>query len=419
VTAPDATVAKGANASNASNASNVYDVTDWKVRGRRVTAQSDLGAVINDIIADVKRHQPNQADKPGAVIYIPPGTYSLKTRVVVDISYLTIRGSGHGITSLSIRYNAGVTSGWKEINPGGSHVRVELTDGNREAFLVSRQGDPRLSAVTFENFCLDGLSFGADENSYRNGKVGIRFATATDATRVRGMGMVYLEHGLIVQDADALDVSGNFIAECGSCIELTGSGQASKVTDNHLGAGPIGFSIFAEGHNGLLITSNNIFPRGIDAVHLKNCYRSSISANRLHSFYPGMITLEGNCKENLIASNVLERQVETFGPFIGVGNGRDDLFGVVQVNGDGNTITANHVSLIMPPEQVAPAGATAAVFRVQSGDQNQIGANHVITNLTVHTVVLDAGTTNSHVFDSGTEAQFRTASPSFGFRPTP
>ncbi|ROQ64722.1 inulin fructotransferase (DFA-I-forming) [Rathayibacter sp. PhB152] len=399
-------------------ASNVYDVTLWKVRGSRVTAQSDLGAVINDIIADVKRKQPDPADKPGAVVYIPPGSYSLKTRVVVDVSYLTIRGSGHGFTSLSIRYNSD-TAAWQELNPGGSHVKVENTDGHSEAFLVSRTGDPRLSSVTFENFCLDGVSFGADQNSYRNGKVGIRFATATDATRVRGMGMVYLERGLIVQDADALDVSGNFLAECGSCIELVGSGQASKVADNHLGAGPIGFSLFAESHNGLLITGNNVFPRGIDSVHLKNCYRSAITSNRLHSFYPGMITLEGNCKENLIGSNVLERQVETYGPFLGVGNGRDDLFGVVQINGDGNTVTGNHVSLIVPPEQVAPAGATAAVFRVQSGDQNQIGVNHVITNLAVHTVVLDAGTTNSHVFDSGTEAQFSTASTSYGFRPTP
>jgi len=43
----------------------------------------------------------------------------------------------------------------------------------------------------------------------------------------------------------------------------------------------------------------------------------------------------------------------------------------------------------------------------------------VISNLDVHTVHLDAGTTNSHVFDSGSEAQFRSDSDSFGFRPTP
>ncbi|HWU46291.1 MAG TPA: NosD domain-containing protein [Humibacter sp.] len=398
--------------------SNVYDVTDWKTPGKPIDPQYDLGAVINSIIADIKLRQTSQADKPGAVIYIPPGTYSLKTRVVVDVSFLTIRGSGHGFTSLSIRYNSD-TTGWHEINPGGSHVKVENTDGNAEAFIVSRSGNPRLSAVAFENFCLDGVSFGSDQNSYRNGKVGIRFATDNDSVRVRGMGMVYLEHALLIQGPDALDVSGNLLAECGTCIMIVGGSQASKISDNHLGAGPVGFSIFAENSNGLLITGNNIFPRGIDSVHIKNSFRSNISSNRLQSFYPGSITLEGDCKENLISSNMFERQVETYGPFIGIGNGLDDDFGVVQVNGDGNTITANHVTLIIPPDQVKPTGGTAAIFRIKNGDQNLIGTNHVISNLSVHTVVLDAGTTNSHVFDSGTEAQLLANSTSYGFRPTP
>lgn len=398
---------------------NVYDVTDWRVPGSRVTAKSDIGIVINSIIADIKRRQPRQADKPGAVIYIPPGTYSLKTRVVVDVSFLCIRGSGHGFTSLSIRYNTADTSAWHEINPGGSHIRVENTDGNKEAFIVQRSGDPRLSSVEFENFCLDGVAFTGSQNSYRNGKVGIRFASDTDSIRVRGMGAVYLEHAIIVNNADALDISGNFLAECGNAIELTGAGQASKVSDNHIGSGPIGFSIFAEGHDGLLITGNNIFPRGIDSVHLKNCYRCNVSSNRMESFYPGSITLEGNSKENLISSNMFERQVETYGPFIGVGNGLTDDFGVVQINGDGNTITSNHVTLIIPTEQVTPAGGVAAVFRVKTGDQNLIGANHVISNLQLHTVVLDPGTTNSHVFDSGTADQLLAGTTSYGFRPTP
>lgn len=399
--------------------SNVYDVTDWETPGKPVDPRHDIGAVINSIIADIKRRQTHQADKPGAVIYVPPGTYSLKSRVVVDVSYLTIRGSGHGFSSLSIRYNSGDTSSWHEINPGGSHIRVENSDGNAEAFVVTRAGNPRLSSVTFENFCLDGVSFAGDQNSYKNGKVGIRFASDTDAARVRGMGMVYLEHGLIVQGADSLNVSGNFLAECGSCIELTGAGQATKVVDNHIGAGPVGFSIFAENHNGLLISGNNVFPRGIDSVHLKNCFRSNVSANRLQSFYPGTITLEGDSKENLISGNMFERQVETYGPFIGVGNGLDDDFGVVQINGDGNTVTSNHATLIIPPDQVHPAGATPAIFRVKSGDNNLIGTNHIISNLAVNTVVLDAGTTNSHVFDSGTEAQLLANSSSYGFRATP
>lgn len=397
----------------------VYDVTSWKMRGRKTDAHEDIGAVINSILDDVRSSQRDPESKPGAVIYIPPGDYTLRTRVLIDLSNITIRGSGHGFSSLSIRYNTADVSGWHELNPGSSHVRVENSDGNSEAFLVSRDGAPRIGAVIFENFCLDGVSFGDDENSYVNGKTGIRFATDNDACRVRDMGMVYLEHGLVVQGADALDVSGNFLTECGNAVELRGAGQACRVNDNHIGAGPYGYSVLAENHNGLLLTGNNIFPRGIDSVHLVDCYRSNISSNRLHSFYPGMVTLAGTCKENLISSNVLERQVEGFPPFVDVSNGLPDDFGAIHVNGDGNTITSNHVTLIIPPEKVSPAGARPAIIRIARGDQNMVGVNHVISNLDVAAVRLDAGTTNSHVFDSGTEAQFETESDSYGFRPMP
>jgi inulin fructotransferase (DFA-I-forming) len=91
--------------------STVYDVTTWTIPGSPgTTAYTDIGAVINSIIADVKINQPTQSAKPGAVIYIPPGDYSLKTRVVIDVSYLQIKGSGHGFTSSSIRYNSGSTA---------------------------------------------------------------------------------------------------------------------------------------------------------------------------------------------------------------------------------------------------------------------------------------------------------------------
>ena len=75
----------------------VYDVTDWKPRGKPLNVYEDIGA-------DIKSAQTDQAAKPGAVIYIPPGDYSLKTRVVVDISNLTIRGSGHSGTTRMTRH---------------------------------------------------------------------------------------------------------------------------------------------------------------------------------------------------------------------------------------------------------------------------------------------------------------------------
>jgi inulin fructotransferase (DFA-I-forming) len=397
----------------------VYDVTDWTIPGSSITCFTDIGAVINSMISDIKSSQSTQNTRPGAVIYIPPGHYSLKTRVTVDVSYLAIRGSGHGFTSLSIRYNTASTGSWWETIPGGSHIAVENTDGHNEAFIVTRSGDPRLSSIQFENFCLDGVSFSPNQNSYLNGKVGIRVDSATDSTRIRNMGMVYLEHALIVSNADALDVTGNFIAECGNCVELVGSGQASKVTNNLIGAGFNGFSIFAESFVGLLVSGNNVFPRGASSVHFKNCARSTVTSNRFHAFYPGVVVFEGACSENLIGSNHFFRQPETYGPFQSSGNGRDDLFGIVQVGGDGNSVIGNHISFDVPTSAVSPSGATPTIVLVKSGNGNYIATNHVVANQAVKSVVLDASTTNTTVVDSATSAQFLAYSSSYGFRATP
>ena len=85
---------------------NHYDVTRWHTGN----PYSDIGEVINSIIADIKSRQTqtdsNGGGKPGAVIYIPPGDYHLTTQVLIDISYLKIMGAGHGFTSSSIRFNA-------------------------------------------------------------------------------------------------------------------------------------------------------------------------------------------------------------------------------------------------------------------------------------------------------------------------
>lgn len=400
--------------------STVYDVTTWSVPGNPGASPfNDIGLIVNSIIADIKSQQTNQASKPGAVIYIPPGDYSLKTRVDVDISFLTIRGSGHGFTSLSIRYNAGNTAGWHEINPGGSRIRVEKNDGNGDAFRVYRAGEPRLSSIVFENFCLDGVSFTSNQNSYLNGKTGIRFDSANDACRVEGVGMVYLEHGLVVRDTDALSVSGNFLAECGSCIELTGSGQASKVTDNLIGAGFVGFSIYAEGHWGLLVTGNNVFPRGKSSVHFKNCSRSAITANRFHAFYPGMVNFEGSCTENLVGANHFLRQIEPFDPLKPYNNGLDDLFGLVHIAGSNNTVTGNHFSYDVASGFVTPSGQTPTIILVASGDNNYIATNNTVSAIAVHTVVLDASTFGSKVLDSGDSTQVVRYASNYAFRPTP
>jgi inulin fructotransferase (DFA-I-forming) len=370
---------------------NAYDVTTWP----HGDPYEDIGEVINSIIADVKARQADShADgrgKPGAVIHIPPGDYRLRTQVLIDISFLRIQGSGHGFASSSIRFNVPEAE-WPllhELWPGGSRVLVDIPAGEIRdesegaAFLVARSGSPRISSVEFSGFCIDGLHFTSDspednpENSYANGKTGISVASANDSLRVTGMGFVYLEHALTISNADALSIHDNFIAECGTCIELRGWGQASKITDNLIGAGPHGRSIYAENHGGLLITANNIFPRGASSIHLHGVRRSSVTNNRLHSFYPGMVVLAANSSENLVASNHLLRDHEPWTPFLGIDNGLDDLSGLLSISGSNNTVIGNHFSEVVESRSIRPRGATPVIIRLVEGNDNYISTNHV------------------------------------------
>ncbi|PXW61121.1 copper-binding protein NosD [Grimontella sp. AG753] len=368
---------------------NYYDVTAWNIGN----AHQDIGEVINSIIDDIKTRQIqtdiNGGGKPGAVIYIPPGDYHLKTQVVIDISYLKIMGSGHGFTSSSIRFNTPQNewANWHELWPGGSRILVDLTPqvGDEEhsaaAFYVKRDGNPRISSVEFADFCIDGLHFiGASdpENSYVNGKTGIYIASAQDSFRITGMGMIYLEHGAVIYNADALSIHDNFLAECGNCIELRGAGQASKITDNLIGAGYNGYSIYAENFGGLLVAANNVFPRGSSSVHFSGVVRSSITSNRFHSFYPGMLVLENNCSENMISSNHFFREREPWGPMQKYDNGLDDLYGLLYISGNNNSIVANHISETIEVQYIKPSGARPVVIRLVSGSGNYLSDNHIV-----------------------------------------
>ena len=368
---------------------NYYDVTDWHV-GNPYT---DIGEVINSILADIKSRQQetdvNDEGKPGAVIYIPSGDYHLKTQVKIDISYLKIQGSGHGFVSSSIRYNVPQEQ-WKDLHdiwPGGSRILVNLKPEKNDersgaAFLVEREGDPRISSVEFENFCIDGLHFvddgnGDPENTYVNGKTGIYVASAQDSFRITGMGIIYLEHGVTLYNSDALSVHDNFIAECGNCVELRGAGQASKITDNLMGAGYRGHSIYAENFGGLLVASNNIFPRGRSIVHFRGVLRSSVTANRFHSFYPGMLIFE-DCRENLVSSNHFLRDHEPWPPMQGYDNGLNDDYGLIHIEGNCNSVISNHISETIEMQYLKPAGIKPVVIRLVSGTENYVACNHIV-----------------------------------------
>ena len=439
---------------------NYYDVTEWPVGN----PYEDIGEVINSIIADIKSRQTdtdvNKGGKPGAVIYIPPGDYHLGSQVVIDISYLKIMGSGHGFTSSSIRFNTSENE-WSDLHelwPGGSRILVDIPLGVNDeeykgaAFYVERSGNPRISSVEFSNFCIDGLHFIEDgsgetnpENTYTNGKTGIYVASACDSFRITGMGFVYLEHGMTIYHADALTIHDNFIAECGNCIELRGWGQASKITDNLIGAGFKGYSIYAQNYGGLLITANNVFPRGASSIYFDGVTRSSITNNRLHSFYPGMLVFRENCSENLVSSNHFLRDHEPWTPFQGIDNGLDDLYGLLYISGNNNSVIANHFSEVINTQNIKPVGATPVIIRIVSGNGNYISTNHVVATevhakisdscfsaqvdalltteasepLTVTTVLVEKESRQNTILDSGSDAQVVMEKTENAFRANP
>ena len=385
-----------------------YNVTEWNVGN----PYEDIGEVINSMIGDIKSNQPdadiNEGGKPGAVIYIPPGDYHLVSQVVIDISYLKIVGSGHGFTSSSIRFNTSERelANWHEVWPGGSRILVDLApaadgeEGAGAAFYVERSGDPRISSVEFADFCIDGLHFLDDgsgkadpENTYTNGKTGIYVACAGDSFRITGMGIVYLEHGITIYDADALSIHDNFIAECGNCIELRGTGQASKITDNLIGAGYKGYSIYAQNFGGLLITANNIFPRGASSVYFTGVVRSAVTSNRFHSFYPGMLVFRDNCSENLVSSNHFLRDHEPWPPTQAYDNGLDDLYGLLYISGNYNSVMANHISETIDTPYITPSGARPVIIHVVLGKGNYISNNHIVA--TTETARVQAAATDS------------------------
>lgn len=438
-------------------ARNRYDVTEWPVGD----PSTDIGEVINSIIADIKDRQAVTPDggRPGAVISIPPGDYRLRTQVLIDISFLRIEGSGHGFTSSSIRFNVPEAE-WPDLHelwPGGSRILVDLPAGPdagesaRAAFLVEREGSPRISSVEFSGFSIDGLHFAADgselepENTYVNGKTGIYVASANDSFRFNGMGFVYLEHALTVCNADALSIHDNFIAECGSCIELRGWGQASKVTDNLIGAGFAGHSIYAENHGGLLIAANNVFPRGASSVELSGVTRSSITNNRLHSFYPGMVVLAANSSENLVATNHFLRDLEPWAPFQHADNGKDDDYGLLRIDGSNNSVIGNHFSEVVDAHTLRPSGSPPVVVRLVSGHGNYVANNHAVGldvaatsgesafaaqvdallatrasgDLTITSVLVEAESTRNTILDSGTDDQLSVDLAANAVRATP
>jgi inulin fructotransferase (DFA-I-forming) len=389
-------------------ANTVYDVTTFSSPSS-TDPHNDIGKVINEIIALIKSLQTSPTTRPGAVIYIPPGQYDLLTTAEIDISYLQIKGSGHGFQSTATWYDNGQPN-WIEQRPGASCVRV--INAGDVGFHVYRAGAGvnnsvgRLNSIEFRDFCITGVSNPwPTPFSPGNGKTGIFVENETDSLRIEGMGMLYLEYGISTTATDAANITNNFLTEVGSCLNMFGNNYLPKITNNVFIATWTKPAVFVEGGEGALITGNEFFWHG--ALTLKNMHQSNISGNRFVSQWPGMLFLDHDCNENLISGNqfTFRRQGALDA---NSSNGRDDLFGIVQLNGYGNSVTANLFVYSSNQSYVLPnSSTTPTIILVKSGNRNYIATNHMQHNIPVR-IVLDASTTNTKILwtmESASEVQ--------------
>lgn len=390
----------------------VYDVTTF-VSPSGTSPATDIGLVINEIMSDIRSTQPDQSHRPGAVIYIPPGHYDLLTRAVIDRSFIQIKGSGHGFLSEAVRddENQNVTT-WYEREPGGSHVRVKNTDGNHEAFLVQRIGDPtqigRLNSVEFRDFCIDGVT-GSRPYLPGTGKIGISVQSDSDSLRIEGMGLVYLSHALLLRGTDASYVINNFITECGAAVEYVGSALVPKIQDNFLICPWAGNSIYIENCQGFLITGNTMLWHG--AVTLNNCQRGSVTSNRFNSEFQGQLVLDNSCSQILVAGNHFYRE-----PLYSKDSpsGRDDLFGMLHIRGSSHTITGNHLGFDVPLSQAIPANAVPTFILVANGSDHILSNNHIVSNRPGK-VVLDASVTTVKLLWTTVSGQLQSYAPASAY----
>jgi len=160
--------------------------------------------------------------------------------------------------------------------------------------------------------------------------------------------------------------------------------------------------------------------------------------------------MEEGSAENLVSSNHFFREREPWAPMQANNNGLDDLYGLLYISGNNNSIIANHISETIDTQYITPTGATPVIIRVVSGKGNTISNNPIVVTtetsiaqekadasacfstqvsallstqglepLTVTAVKIEAASQQNTVLDSGTDEQVALDKTLNAFRATP
>lgn len=336
----------------------------------------DNGEIFNEIIQDM-------GDK-GGTIYIPTGNYYVNSPIIIDRSYVSIKGDNSGLRS-------GVDSENSKTQSGGGGSKIIARPGVT-AFQIKDEDNPdRISGITFRSFQIRGQS---------NNGVGIDGVQDTDRVVVDDLVINNVGTGIQLHGADAPSISNSWIAETKSSIILSGASQQASIVGNSLGAQPDGVTIELENAQWFNITSNNIYPDGSSNIRLYNPVQGNISSNTITSRYNGIIELLPNNdgalgQGNLINGNAISIVATASNP-----DKKDEKWGILHIEADNTIITGN--TLNTAGMQGDYTGITVA-----SGSNNRISSNSIgIDNPSNGKVTVNADATNTIITQSIFEEEF-------------
>ena len=315
-----AVVALGAAAqfrSTANETGSPYNIADYGAKAN--DPSFDNAPVINKIIGKLP--------KTGGTIYIPNGSYHLLSSIVVDRSYVTIEGD-----AASVRSAVDPDDGHTQAGGGGSMLVSH--DGVTAIKVKNSANTNRISGLTFRNFQIKGSA---------NNGFGIDAQTDNDRISIEDMAFNNVGVAIKLKGADAARISGSWIAETASGIELTGASQQAVITGNSIGAQPQGVTMLLENPDRYNITGNTIYPDGSANIRLTCPKHGVISGNTISSYYNGMVELLPNSDGDTGNGNVVSNNVISVEGFKGNAKGRNDDWGIVHVEGDGNVLNGNTI----------------------------------------------------------------------------
>ena len=287
-----------------------YLITDFGAKGDNVF---DNAPIINALI--------QKFGASGGSILIPAGEFRIGSPIIVDRSYVTIRGVNYGQRSNIDSPPIGIFG-----PPGGS--KIVLGAGVQQGIAVYDTGAKIVGLV------IQDLAFqGSDGGAYQTA---IFVDRANQWTRIGSVSTINLRKGVYLKNAEQAVIEGCWLGEGESPLHLE-TGSDCIVADNQLGGQPGGVTADIHGHQRLLFTGNEVFADGYAGLWLTSSSGCNISHNTMYNFYTGLLQIEGD--RNLVSQNNISAILTTgSGAWAADPRGRDGLYGLIRITGSDNLL---------------------------------------------------------------------------------